>query len=85
MRGCGAGLRLLFLHRLGLPILGMPASPLSCGFCQLNGVIAERRLTHVRPYGGHVSCGSTELAEFYIVHLAELRSKFVNIENCLNG
>jgi hypothetical protein len=32
-----------------------------------------------------VSCGFTELAEFYVVHLAQLRSKFVDVENCLDS
>ena len=31
-----------------------------------------------------MSCGFTELAEFYVVHLAQLRSKFVDVENCLD-
>jgi hypothetical protein len=45
----------------------------------------ERRLTQVRPCSSHISRGLTKLAQFYVVHLAQARAKFVNVKNGVDG
>jgi hypothetical protein len=61
------------------------AAPLGGGLLQLKGVNAEGRLTQVGSCGGQVARGLTELTQTYIVHLAQLGAKFVNVKNCLDG
>jgi hypothetical protein len=51
----------------------------------LKGINAEGRLTQVGPCGGQEARGLTELTQSYVVHLAQLGAKFVNVKNCLDG
>ena len=62
----------------------MAASPLGGGLCYLKDVDVERGPAEVRFCSDYLPCRFAELAQLYIVHLAQARAKFVNVKNCLN-
>jgi hypothetical protein len=45
----------------------------------------ERWLAGVGPDSGHVSRGLSELAQPYVVHLAQFGAKFVDVKHWLKG